>query len=205
MSNKSWLKMVTDMYWSKGVSIRATSSSKYSVTPLNTRRERVGRIVRACGSRVCLALSGRDQGDRKSRESDSSRVRADRQVTIASGEMYPECGMFQSQRLTRWGADKSSFGNAGNAMFPNQSLRRCGTDPPKNESEITGAISPCDQSIKSLSAGNGTCIPAASLPHTGLEEKLGTSTNSILDTRSLSFNASTTSFAFSSVRMEWSE
>lgn len=57
----------------------------------------------------------------------------DRQVTIVSGKMYPECGISQRRRVTRSWADKGSLSNAGNAMPTNEGYCRCGTDVPKND------------------------------------------------------------------------
>jgi hypothetical protein len=61
-----------------------------------------------------------------------------RRVAIASGEMYPEWGIFISRSSTRWVADKRSFGNPGDGMEVKARYRRRGADPPKNESGRTG-------------------------------------------------------------------
>jgi len=60
-------------------------------------------------------------------------------VTIASGEMYPERG-----------------------MPDNEKYRRRGADPPRNESGtgMTDSVSTCDESHRSVSSGNDTCIGA---------------------------------------------
>jgi len=57
--------------------------------------------VRVDGCRSRSALSGQDRGDRNRRESDLSRVSPEMQVTIASGEMYPKCGIAK-WRQGRW-------------------------------------------------------------------------------------------------------
>src|SRR5712671_2827217 len=61
---------------------------------------------------------------------------------IASGEMYPESGMSSRVSMTRPLADKSSFGTDGTGMLSNLSSRRCGADPPKNESGCKHEASP---------------------------------------------------------------
>jgi hypothetical protein len=76
--------------WSRGASIRATRSSRYSLTPLNRKLVRSGRIECVIGGGRRLSLSGRDREDRNSRERLSRLVNTERQVAIASGEMYPE-------------------------------------------------------------------------------------------------------------------
>ena len=84
---------------------------------------------------------------------------ADRAVTIASGEMYPERGMSVRQRVTRSVADESSFGNSGNKMWLNSSECKRGEDPPKNELGSGTGVVPCDtESFRSVSAGNGSSI-----------------------------------------------
>jgi hypothetical protein len=83
----------------------------------------------------------------------------ERQVVIASGEMYPEWGTLESQRRTRWVADKRRFGNPGNGTAHRTTDRRRGADPPKNERGRTGTY---DESIndshRNASSGNGTSI-----------------------------------------------
>ena len=51
-------------------------------------------------------LSGRDRGERDLSWRDSRLVAAERQVTITSGETYPECEILRSLRVTRRVADK---------------------------------------------------------------------------------------------------
>jgi len=59
---------------------------KYSMAPLNKkRRERGGQPCRRGVGR-----SGRERRDLNRSESNSRRVKAERAVAIASGEMYPE-------------------------------------------------------------------------------------------------------------------
>src|SRR6266849_3208417 len=77
---------VMDKSSSRGASIRATRTSKYSLAPLNSMLARLGRIERVIGGRR-FSLSGRDREDRNSRESSSSLDNAERQVAIVSGEM----------------------------------------------------------------------------------------------------------------------
>src|SRR6266853_6622983 len=84
--------------------------------------------------------------------------------------------------------DESSFGNAGNGILSNQRDPRRGADPPKNESEMTGAIPSVDQSHKSVSTGNGSCIASTILSNSELEKFQ----RSIRDTRSLSSSAAMT-------------
>ena len=90
MSNNSWLKNRMVMWLSKGVSIRDTTTSKYSLLPLKESEVRAGRVTHVNG-RVCrFALSAGDRGDRNRSISSWSLVNVDRVTTIASGEMYPE-------------------------------------------------------------------------------------------------------------------
>ena len=91
----------------------------------------------------------------------------ERRATIASGEMYPECGMLESQRETRWLADKSSFGNPGNGTPDNEKYRRLAADPPKNESGMAVSVSSCDVSRISVNSGNDTCIGAKTSANCG--------------------------------------
>ena len=76
--------------WSRGASIRATRSSKYSLAPLKIIVLRSVRIERVIGGGRRLSLSGRDREDRNVSESESRLVNTVRQVAIASGEMYPD-------------------------------------------------------------------------------------------------------------------
>jgi hypothetical protein len=45
-------------------------------------------------------------------------------------------------------------------MQDNMKICRRGADPPKNELGMTGAVSPCDESRRSVNSGNDTCIAA---------------------------------------------
>jgi hypothetical protein len=77
--------------------------------------------------------------------------------------MYPESGIFTSQRLTRWVADKSSVGNPGNEMPSKERYRRRGADPPKNELGKTDMYGkPSIDRDSAASSGNGTCIAVPS-------------------------------------------
>ena len=68
----------------------ATRSSKYSLTPLNSKKARTGRTMRVSGTGRRVARSGYDREERKPSVNDSSLIVEDRQVTISSGAMYPE-------------------------------------------------------------------------------------------------------------------
>ena len=70
--------------------MKVTTSSKYSLTPLNRKYARAGRIERFVGGKLRLCESGRDSGDSNLRETASRLDEAQRRATIASGEMYPE-------------------------------------------------------------------------------------------------------------------
>ena len=70
--------------------MRATKSSKYSVTPLNIKDERKGRTERVAGGGCRVARSGQDRGDSNPSISSSRLVNAERIVTIALGEVYSE-------------------------------------------------------------------------------------------------------------------
>ena len=63
------------------------------------------------------------------------------------------------------GADKGSFRNTrnGNGMWVDTRRRRCGADPPRKESETTGALSSMALSLRSSSATNVFCIAAKTL------------------------------------------
>ena len=76
--------------WSRGASIRATRSSKYSMTPLNLKSVRAGRMVSVNGGGRRCSVSGRDCGDLYSTISVLSLVNVERQATIISGGMYPD-------------------------------------------------------------------------------------------------------------------
>ena len=90
MSNTSWLKNRMVIRLSKGVSIRDTTTSKYSLSPLKESEVRAGRATHVIGRGCRLALSAGDRGDRNSSVSSWSLVNVDRVMTITSGEMYPE-------------------------------------------------------------------------------------------------------------------
>lgn len=60
----------------------------------------------------------------------------------------------------------STFGKLGNGMPSNQSPRRRGVDPPKNESGTATAV-PHDLSHKVVSSGNGACITARTFSNSG--------------------------------------
>src|SRR5579863_1349764 len=74
--------------WSLGVLIRATRSSKYSLTPLNAKYVTVGRTVRVGGSEFIWGA----RGYWNPMKSSSRLSNAARQLTIISGEMYPARG-----------------------------------------------------------------------------------------------------------------
>ena len=83
---------------SRGVSIWATMSSKYSLSPLKESQVRAGRTTRVRRGTSRFSLSARGRGDRNLRRSSSSLVNAERQVTNGSGEIYTETGMSERQR-----------------------------------------------------------------------------------------------------------
>src|SRR6267154_38976 len=154
-------KKIIEKALSRGRSMWATRSSRYSLAPLNLKRARAGRTQRVGGGRRRVCLSGRGRGDSKSRNSLSRRVNAEKPVTIASGEMYPEGGIVERESSARLGADKRSFGIPGNGTYSKISDRRLGADPPKNESGRvgnTGSCSSFDATSKYVSFGNGSCI-----------------------------------------------
>jgi len=70
----------------RGVDV-ATKSSKYSMAPFEPKEERTGRTDRVGRG---VGRSGRERRDLNRSESNSRRVKAERAVAIASGEMYPE-------------------------------------------------------------------------------------------------------------------
>ena len=70
-----------------------------------------------------------------------SLVNADRHVTIASGEMYLECGILKRESRERAMVDKRSLGNPGNGMLVKKSDCRRGADPPRNISGSARAVS----------------------------------------------------------------
>jgi len=105
-----------------------------------------------------LGWSVKDRGHWDPNESDLSLFKEDKQATIASGEIYSEWGRCDIDRVTRLLADKSRFGNAGNAMSRSLSVRRRGADPPKDESgRAGGKISEDHRHHRSrcVSSGNG--------------------------------------------------
>jgi hypothetical protein len=78
--------------------------------------------------------SGQEEGDWNSKLRDLRWVKADKYVSIASGE-NPVCGTLRSVRLTR---SRRSCGIAGNGTLHNQSDSIHGADPPKKVSGNTG-------------------------------------------------------------------
>ncbi|KAH9970338.1 hypothetical protein BJV74DRAFT_867249 [Russula compacta] len=91
MWNIRSMKRSISRWTSLGVSIRATKSSKYSLTPLKEKWKSAGRTARVGGGR--LIRSGRDRGDWNLMERYSRLGNVARQVAIASGEMYPAIGI----------------------------------------------------------------------------------------------------------------
>ena len=77
-------------------------------------------------------------------------------------------------------ADRSSFGNPGNGMECKVRDHRRGADPPKNESGMTGGVSPYDQSCRSINSGNGTCIDAKTSSNCQLLMRKSTSCTRLL-------------------------
>ena len=70
VSNAIWLKKVMDKWKRRGVSTRATESSKYSLTPFNLSEVRTRRTERLREGGRRLARSRQDRGDRNSSQSD---------------------------------------------------------------------------------------------------------------------------------------
>lgn len=62
--------------------------------------------------------------------------------------------------MTRLVADNNNAGSAGNETFSMERYRRCGTDPPKNESgmRVLDAIRPYSERLRDVNSGNGSCI-----------------------------------------------
>src|SRR6266566_530312 len=81
VSNMSRWKNVICKLSSRGASIRATRSSKYSLTPLNQKKVRAGKGERVCG---CGRRTGRDRGDLNPIQRPLRLVNVERQRTIAS-------------------------------------------------------------------------------------------------------------------------
>ena len=98
-------------------------------------------------------------------------VNVARQVAIASDEIFPQTGISQSARSMRRGADKSSLGNAGNAIFCMKAIFRDGADPPKNVSGRTSSGDIFEARTRDVSAGNGACILVANLSYSGIDSK----------------------------------
>src|SRR6266852_6047296 len=90
VSNVSSLKKVIRKSASRGASVRATKSSKYSQVPLNEKDVRAGRTARVLGRWRRQCQSGRDRGDSNSSRSVSSPANVEREVTIEMGQKYPE-------------------------------------------------------------------------------------------------------------------
>ena len=93
-------------------------------------------------------------------------------VTITSGEMYPESGIFRRVRWTRLVADKRRPGRAGNGMRLSSRYCRRGADPPRNPSGRAGGggLSVKVSKVSWTSAGNGFCIAAANRCNCELEK-----------------------------------
>src|SRR6266850_7178510 len=93
-------------------------------------------------------------------------INAAKQVAIASQWIV---GMFSSVSETRFGAEKSSLGNAGNLTKDKASVRRDGADPPKNASGMgmyrstSSSTSSDELRERDFSAGNGFSITAATV------------------------------------------
>jgi hypothetical protein len=87
---------------------------------------------------------------------------------MASGEMYPEFGIWPRARWTMWVADKMNLGNDGNGM-PDKwnDCRRRGADPPKNVSGSTGTFSSVDPRKKFVKTGSGPFIAATNFFNAG--------------------------------------
>src|SRR5712691_6913690 len=98
VSKMVWLKKVICNSHSRGASIWAQISSKYSLAPLNRILVRLGRIERVGGGIRQLFGAGRGRGYRNSRRRNSRLVNAERLVAIASGGMYPERGINERSR-----------------------------------------------------------------------------------------------------------
>ena len=117
VSKMSWWKRIIAKSSSRGASIRAKRSSTYSPIPLNCNLARTGRRVRVDRGRRRLFRSGKRRGDLNPMWRLSSLVNTERQVIyFVSGEKYPEWGVPQSSRRTRWEADRSRFGTPGNGI-----------------------------------------------------------------------------------------
>jgi hypothetical protein len=101
MSDLSSWKKVMQMESSKGTSMRATTSSKNSLSPWNSKRVRAEREVRVVGGGRRFPGSGLDGKGANSMMRDLRLANAARLVTIVSGEKYPESGIFKRVRLTR--------------------------------------------------------------------------------------------------------
>jgi hypothetical protein len=104
---------------SKGVSIRDTRISRYSLTPLNSKRVRPGRVMRVGGGKRRPSWSGREKGVSNPMLTYLRLAITAKPATIASGEMYPERGVLERVMWTRSVVDKRIFGSAGNGMASN--------------------------------------------------------------------------------------
>jgi hypothetical protein len=62
--------------------------------------------------------------------------------------------------VTRLVADNSNAGSAGNETFSKERCRRCGVDPPKNESgmRVRDTNRPYNDRLRDVNTGNGSCI-----------------------------------------------
>jgi hypothetical protein len=116
----------------------------------------------------------------------------DRALTIGITSMYPDRreGIFKRDKLTRsLTDDETSFGNPWNGMEYTVSDCRHGADPPKNDSGMFGPVfSIDDMRTKSVSTGNGSCIPERMV----LESVPAMPTSWILRMRSLCLSAART-------------
>jgi hypothetical protein len=57
----------------------------------------------------------------------------------------------------------SSVGNLGNEVRFNEMFRRHGADAPKNESVTTGIVPKANESVRSVSCGNGSSVVAKNM------------------------------------------
>src|SRR5712691_9110515 len=130
------MKSTTESWLSKGVSIRATKSSRYSLTPWKSRRVRAGRTERVRGGR--RIWMGQDKGDRNPIETSLRLGNEASEVAITSGAMYPELGMSRKARDSIRVAEKTNLGNDRNGMPDKMNVLRRGADPTKNDSGMTG-------------------------------------------------------------------
>jgi hypothetical protein len=134
MSNTGWWKNVISKSSSRGASIRAARTSKYSLTPVNFNFVRAGRIKRVRGGTGLFLLLGWSVGDLKWMQRDLSFGNADKDLAIVSGEMYPELGIFKRSRNARSLVDERSRGKDGKETENKVRCCRHGAGPFKNVS-----------------------------------------------------------------------